>query len=51
MILWVLLYDGLFLINGIGLGLSLEFELYKNQILGLHSLYIHNFSIIDDLWL
>lgn len=47
--LWGLLFDGLFLVDEIGRGLSLGFELCKSRSLDLHSLYIRSFSIIDDL--
>lgn len=47
----VLLFDGLLLEGGIGLGLSLVWELCMSQSRGLHSQYTRNFSITDDLLL
>lgn len=50
-ILLVLLFDGLFLVGGIVLVLSLGLGLCKSQMLDFHSQYIHSFSITDGLWL
>ena len=50
-ILLELLSGDLFLVGGIGLGLSLVLESYMSRRRGLHSLCIRSFSIIDVPWL
>lgn len=45
----VVLPDCQLLAGEVGQGSILRWVLYRSQILDLHSLYTHNFSITDDL--
>lgn len=49
--LLVVLFDYLFLVVEIGLGIDLGLGLYMSQMLDLHSQYIHSFNIIGGQWL
>lgn len=48
-VLWVVQLGCLLLAGVVLLALSHLLGLCMSQSIGLHSLYIHNFSIIDDL--